>query len=162
MPDLKLQEGDPAPDFAARDQDDEPHRLADYRGRWVLLYFYPRDNTPGCTKEACRLRDEHDAFSELDAEVLGVSTDGVDSHARFAAKYELPFTLLADEDREIVEAYGAWGKKKFMGREFEGTHRVSFLVDPDGKVAKVYSKVKPAAHAAEVLADLRELTEEGS
>ncbi|MFQ5614252.1 MAG: thioredoxin-dependent thiol peroxidase, partial [Anaerolineae bacterium] len=151
----------PAPDFGLPDQSGQVHRLADYRGRWVLLYFYPRDDTPGCTKEACAIRDNYAGFEQLEAKVLGVSTDPVKSHARFANKYALPFTLLADEDKAVVENYGVWGQKKFMGREFMGTHRVSFLIDPEGVIAKVYDKVKPQAHAEEVLNDLQALSQEG-
>lgn len=154
---MSITTGQPAPDFTLPDQTGRTHSLAAYRGRWVLVYFYPKDDTPGCTKEACAIRDDFAAFGELDAVVLGVSTDSVESHAKFAAKYELPFPLLADVATDVVQAYGVWGPKKFMGREFLGTKRVSFLIDPQGRVAKVYAKVKPAEHAAEVLGDLREL-----
>lgn len=146
--------GTKAPAFTLADQHGERHRLSDYLGRWVLLYFYPKDDTPGCTTEACALRDETKAFGRHGAVVLGVSTDSVASHAKFVGKYDLPFTLLSDPDKQVVQKYGVWGPKKFMGRSYEGTHRVSFLIDPKGKIAKVYEKVKPAEHAAEVLRDL--------
>ncbi len=150
-------EGDRAPDFTLPDQDGTAQKLSSYRGKWVLLYFYPKDDTPGCTREACALRDEHAAFKRLGTAVLGVSPDPPRKHARFAAKHELPFTLLSDEERKVLRAYGVWGKKKFMGREFMGVHRRSFLIDPEGTIARYYEKVKPDAHAAEVLADRRRL-----
>ncbi|MGH7141349.1 MAG: thioredoxin-dependent thiol peroxidase [Minisyncoccia bacterium] len=148
--------GDTAPEFTLPDQDAKPHSLHDYRGRWVLLYFYPKDDTPGCTKEACMLRDNFPDFGALQAAVLGVSVDSVASHKKFAEKYSLPFTLLADENKVAVSAYGVWGKKKFAGREYEGVLRTSFLIDPEGKIAKIYEDVDPAVHAGEVLADLKQ------
>lgn len=154
---MPLTTGVKAPDFTLPDQSGKAHSLADYRGKWVLLYFYPKDDTPGCTKEACALRDQFPAFGKLDAVVFGVSADSVKSHARFADKYELPFTLLADETKEMIKAYDAWGPKKFMGREFLGTKRISYLIDPRGQIAKAYPKVKPAEHAEEVLGDLEKL-----
>ena len=146
-----------APDFTLPDQDGKPHALADYRGKWVLLYFYPKDDTPGCTIEACTIRDQFKDFTTIGAIVLGISTDSVASHKKFASAYELPFTLLADEQKEVVGKYGVFGEKKFMGRTYLGTSRVSFLIDPAGKIAKVYAKVKPEVHAAEVIADLKAL-----
>ena len=153
-----LIKGDTAPLFDLEDQNGARHKLSDHVGSWVLLYFYPKDDTPGCTKEACMIRDSWPKFKDLGIQVFGVSTDAVKSHAKFADKYELPFTLLADENKELVKAYDVWGPKKFMGKEFLGTKRVSFLIDPDGKIAKVYEKVKPAMHADEVLADVTELS----
>ena len=152
-----MKNGTLAPDFSLPDQNGKRHRLRDYRGEWVLLYFYPKDMTPGCTAEACAVRDEWPQFEKLDVRVFGVSTDSVKSHAKFAEAYDLPFTLLADTEKKAVEAYGVWGKKKFMGREYLGTKRMSFLIDPKGKVAKIYEKVKPREHAAEVLRDLAAL-----
>jgi peroxiredoxin Q/BCP len=154
---MPLAQGDKAPAFTAPDQDGALHRLSDEKGKWVLLYFYPKDDTPGCTAEACAIRDAWPKFKKLKATVFGVSIDPVKKHRKFVEKYELPFTLLADEDKKIVEAYGVWGKKKFMGREYMGIHRVSFLIDPNGKIAKIYPTVKPAVHAEEVLADLKAL-----
>ncbi len=149
--------GSKAPAFSLQDQSGTTHTLAGQKGKWVLLYFYPKDDTPGCTTEACTIRDFWGDFEKIDARVFGISTDPVKSHAKFADKFKLPFPILADEEKKMVEAYGVWGKKKFMGREYLGTNRVSFLIGPDGKVAKVYETVKPAAHAVEVLADLKEL-----
>lgn len=150
--------GSEAPGFTLQDQIGRTHSLAEYRGRWVLLYFYPKDNTPGCTIEACTIRDQFKDFKKINAVVLGVSTDNIASHKKFADTFELPFTLLADEHKEVVGKYGVFGEKKFMGRTYMGTQRTSFLIDPKGTIAKVYEKVKPAAHAAEVIADLKRLS----
>ncbi len=150
--------GEKAPEFTLLDQDGKEHSLKDYGGKWVLLYFYPKDDTPGCTIEACTIRDQFENFNSIDAVVFGVSTDSVKSHKKFATGYNLPFTLLADENKEVVGKYGVFGEKKFMGRTYMGTNRTSFLIDPDGKIAKVYEKVKPLKHAAEVIADLKELS----
>lgn len=151
-----LQKGDMAPDFALDSDDGNRVRLADLRGRRVVLYFYPKDDTSGCTKEACGFRDARPQFETQDAVVLGVSPDGVDSHERFRDKYDLNFPLLADSDHSVAEAYGAWGKKKLYGREYEGVLRSTFLIGPDGRIEKIYRKVKPAGHADEILADLEE------
>lgn len=151
---LKLKEGDPAPDFIAPSSGGGQVSLADYKGKPVIVYFYPRDDTPGCTKEACAFRDHFAEFTKRGAVVLGISTDPVKSHDKFAKKFKLPFPLLADEHRRIVEAYGVWGTKSFMGRKFEGTHRVTFLIGPDGRIKKIWPKVKPHEHAVEVLAAL--------
>ncbi len=153
-----LKVGDVAPDFSLPDQDNKKHSIADYKGKWILIYFYPKDDTPGCTKEACTLRDNYDAFKKLKAIVLGISVDSVNSHKKFIEKYKLPFTLLADEEKEVVNQYGAWGKKKFMGREYLGTNRMSFLINPAGVITKIYNKVKPEIHAEEVLQDIKMLT----
>lgn len=147
----------PAPDFTLPDQDGALHTLSHHRGAWVLLYFYPKDDTAGCTKEACAIRDEFPAFGKLKAKVFGISADSVESHKKFAEKYQLPFTLLADTEKKVVNAYGVWGKKKFMGKEYDGILRTSFLIDPEGNIAKVYEGVKPEVHAAEVLEDLEKL-----
>src|SRR5215471_2205044 len=151
---LKLKEGDKAPDFTATTNEGTKVALSDFKGKNVILYFYPRDNTPGCTKEACAFRDDFADFKKKGAVVLGVSTDSEKSHAKFVEKYHLPFTLLADEDKKIVQAYGVWGPKQFMGMKFTGTHRVTFLIGPDGRIKKIWPKVKPAVHAQEVLAAL--------
>lgn len=153
----KLQPGDPAPDVVLPDQDGNTRKLSELRGKWVLVYFYPRDDTPGCTIEACGLRDAAGEYSRAGITVLGISADSAKSHRKFADKFQLPFTLLADEEKSVIRAFGAWGKKQFMGREFDGILRQSFLVDPKGKIAKVYPKVKPEEHAGEVLADLAAL-----
>lgn len=151
---MKIAIGQKAPDFSLADQNGQTHRLGQYRGSWVLLYFYPKDDTPGCTTEACGLRDAFPDFGDLDTIILGVSTDSVASHKKFAAKYHLPFTILADEQKEVVKLYDVWAPKKFLGKEFLGTRRVSFLIDPDGLIAKIYDPVKPAAHTDEVKRDL--------
>jgi len=151
---LKLKEGDAAPAFAANTNGGGRVSLADYAGKPVILYFYPRDDTPGCTKEACAFRDHFAVFQQQGAVVLGVSPDPVKSHDKFVAKFELPFALLADEDKRIVQAYGVWGPKSFMGRKYLGVHRVTFLIGPDGVIKKIWPKVKPGEHATEVLAAL--------
>jgi peroxiredoxin Q/BCP len=153
-PELKLREGDDAPTFTALASGGGRVSLAELKGRNVILYFYPRDDTPGCTKEACAFRDHFAEFKKKGAAVLGVSTDTVKSHDKFVAKFKLPFTLLADEDNAIVQAYGVWGQKSFMGRKYLGTHRVTFLIGPDGKIKKIWPTVKPEEHAEEVLAAL--------
>ncbi len=155
---MSLYNGQKAPNFTLPDQTGVSHTLSDYTGKWVLLYFYPKDDTPGCTTEACTIRDNYGLFKKKGIVVLGISTDSVKSHAKFAEKFTLPFTLLADEDKQVVNLYGVWGKKKFMGREYMGTMRNSFLIDPSGKIAKIYEGVKPADHASEVLADVASLT----
>jgi thioredoxin-dependent peroxiredoxin len=149
--------GTKAPDFTLLDQDGKPHTLSSYQGHPVLIYFYPKDDTPGCTKQACAIRDAEPDFSDLNTIVLGISPDTVEKHKKFSEKYHLPFTLLADPEHTVLKAYGVWGKKKFMGREYEGVSRTSFLVAKDGTIAKVYENVKPEAHAAEVLLDLSAL-----
>lgn len=154
---MSLAIGQKAPAFRLPDQAGVLHALSDYAGSWVILYFYPKDDTPGCTKEACTFRDTLPKFKKMDAVVFGVSVDSVKKHAKFAEKYELPFTLLSDEAKEMVNAYGVWAKKKFMGREYMGTMRMSFLIDPKGKIAKIYETVKPELHPDEVLADLKAL-----
>jgi peroxiredoxin Q/BCP len=151
---LKLKKGDRAPDFTAATNDGGKASLSDFKGKNVIIYFYPKDDTPGCTKEACAFRDEFAAFKERGAVILGVSTDSAQSHDNFAEKYKLPFTLVSDEDKKIVQAYGVWGEKSFMGRKYQGTHRVTFLVGPDGKIKAIWPDVKPAEHAKEVLAAL--------
>jgi peroxiredoxin Q/BCP len=146
-----LKEGTFAPNFAAKDANGEAVRLKDLRGQGVVLYFYPRDDTPGCTKEACSFRDAFADFKKRGIKVLGVSVDSEASHKKFTAKYKLPFTLLADPDHAIADAYGVYGEKKFMGRTYMGVKRITFLLDEKGKIKKVFEKVKPEAHAQEVL-----------
>lgn len=144
-------------DFALTDQDGKKQSLGDYRGRWVVLYAYPRDDTPGCTTEACGFCDASAAFAKRGVVVLGVSKDGVASHKNFAEKYHLPFPLLSDPEHTLLEVLGAWGKKTFMGRSFMGTLRRTYIVSPEGKIVKDYPTVAPATHAAQVLADLDRL-----
>ena len=152
---MKLKINQKAPDLKLLDQDGKIHKLSDCKGKWVLVYFYPKDDTPGCTKEACSIRDNWPDFKKVKLTVLGISVDSVKSHDKFAAKYELPFTLLADEEKKVVKQYGVWAKKKFMGKEYMGTLRTSFLIDPAGKIAKIYEKVNPDGHAEEVLKDFK-------
>jgi len=154
---MTLNVGDPAPDFALPDAEGNVVKLQDLSGQWVVLYFYPRDNTPGCTKEACGFRDIYTDYQSSDVVVLGVSTDDAKSHTKFATKYELPFPLLVDEGGAIATSYGSYGLKKFMGKEYMGITRSTFLIDPEGKLAKIYRKVKPEPHAQEVLSDIAEL-----
>lgn len=152
---LKLKEGDAAPNFSAPTNGGGRVSLTDFKGQYLVLYFYPKDDTPGCTKEACGFRDAYQDFEKAGAVVLGVSTDSVKKHDKFVEKFQLPFPLLADEDKSIVESYGVWGKKKFMGREYLGTNRVTFLINPKGRIKKIWPAVKPDEHAAEVLAAIR-------
>jgi thioredoxin-dependent peroxiredoxin len=153
-PQLSLAPGSVAPDFSAPAQDGHRVSLTDFKGKHVVLYFYPRDDTPGCTKEACAFRDEFGQFRKKNVVVLGVSPDSVKSHEKFAQKHQLPFLLLADEDKAIVQAYGVWGEKSFMGRKYLGTYRVTFLIGPDGRVQQIWPEVKPQDHAREILAAL--------
>lgn len=161
--------GEVAPDFTLADQDGKNHTLSDYRGRWVLLYFYPKDNTPGCTKEACMIRDAFPRFEGVHARVFGISVDSVESHKKFADEFQLPFRILADAEKNVVALYDVWAKtssaaggspehaKRVLGEENRGkTQRTSFLIDPNGVIRKIYEAVKPEVHAEEVLADLAE------
>ena len=157
-----LTRGSVAPDFSLVDQQGNTVRLSDYRGRWVVLYFYPKDMTPGCTQEACSFRDVHADLVQEGAVVLGVSADDVQSHRKFADKYELPFPLLADTDHTVSEAYGVWRKKHMYGKEFWGVDRITYLIAPDGRVHQVFTKVKPAAHGDEVLTALRQAKQDES
>jgi peroxiredoxin Q/BCP len=144
----------PAPDFSLPDFEGKMHTLKDYAGKWVVFYFYPKDDTPGCTTEACSLRDARDTLAEMGAEIIGVSKDDANSHEKFKARYSLNFTLLTDKDRQAIEAYGAWGKKMF-GQE--GILRKTFIIDPKGQVVKVYGRVTPMGHGDQVIADLKTL-----
>ena len=147
-----LKEGDKAPDFTARDQDGREVKLGDFAGKRVVLYFYPKDDTPGCTKEACSFRDADDVFNSKGIKVLGVSTDDEKSHQKFISKFQLPFDLLADIDKKIVNDYGVWGEKSMYGKKYMGTNRKTFLIDGDGTIVKIFEKVDVANHADEVLA----------
>ncbi|MBW4699948.1 MAG: thioredoxin-dependent thiol peroxidase [Aphanocapsa lilacina HA4352-LM1] len=149
-----LNVGDPAPDFTAEQTSGERLSLADLRGKKVVLYFYPRDNTPGCTKEACALRDRYAQLQAAGVAVVGVSTDSVRSHQKFTEKFALPFALLADTEGAIARAYGAWGEKKFMGRTSVGILRHTVVIDEAGRIAHIYRKVKPEEHAEQILRDL--------
>lgn len=144
-----------APDFTLLDQDGQEHSLNEYVGKWVVLYFYPKDDTPGCTAEACSFRDNFAVLKRAKIVVLGVSVDPVKKHKKFAEKYALPFTLLADEEKQVVKQYGVWEKKKFMGHSYMGTVRTTFLIDPEGKIIKIYENVKPNAHAEQIIEDVK-------
>ncbi len=144
-----------APDFSAPDQLGKIHKLSGYKGSWVVLYFYPRDDTPGCTKEACSFRDSYRILQKMGVTILGVSKDSVKSHQKFAAKFNLNFPLLSDEDKQIIKSYNAWRNKKFMGREYEGTTRITYLINPQGKIKKIYEKVNPLVHVQEIINDLK-------
>jgi len=146
-----------APTFVLNDENGTPHALEDYRGEPLVLYFYPKDDTSGCTTEACNFRDDYSAYQEKNVTIVGVSADDEKSHTKFIEKYSLPFTLLADTEKEVVNLYGVWGKKKMYGREYDGIFRTTFLIDAEGKIAKVFENVKPADHSKEVLEALAAL-----
>lgn len=146
-----LKKGDKAPDFSGIDQDGKAHKLSDYKGKKVVLFFYPKANTPGCTNEACDLRDNYERFVSNNYELIGVSGDNQKAQAKFRDKYELPFPLLADENKDVIHAFGVWGPKKFMGREYEGIHRTTFIIDEEGIIEEVIEKVKTKEHAAQIL-----------
>jgi peroxiredoxin Q/BCP len=152
-----LQVNDTAPNFTLPDQDETEHTLADFTGTWKVIYFYPKDDTPGCTKEACAIRDIYNDFEKLGVKVFGVSKDTPAKHKKFAEKYELPFTLLSDPEAEMLTAYGAMQEKSMYGKSYLGIQRMSYLINPDNKVAKVYPKVSPTEHALELLSDVKEL-----
>ena len=154
---MPISAGSPAPEFNLLDDTNAPRSLADFRGKPVVLYFYPKDDTPGCTKEACNFRDDYSAYEKAGVVVLGVSPDSVESHVKFKKKFQLPFPLLADEGHKVCDAYGVWGPKKFMGKSYEGVLRTTFLVDAQGNIARVFENVRPAEHSAEVLGVLKSL-----
>ena len=143
--------GEQAPDFELLSDTDQPIKLSDFRGKHVVLYFYPKADTPGCTTEACNFRDDYSMYEEKGVVILGVSPDTVAKQSKFKTKHTLPFTLLADPENKVSETYGVWGLKKFMGREYMGVHRTTFLIDPEGKIVQVFENVKPATHSAEIL-----------
>jgi len=149
--------GTKAKEFSLPDENGKIHSLKDYLGKWVVLYFYPKDDTPGCTKEACSFRDSTKDITDLNAVVLGVSADSVASHKKFAEKYHLNFPILSDDSKDVIKTYDAWGIKKFMGREFEGVKRTTYLLNPKGEIAKVYENVNPIFHAAEIIKDIQSL-----
>lgn len=148
-----------APQFTLPDQNGTNHSLSDYTGKWVLVYFYPKDDTPGCTIEACSFRDKSEELRNHHIVVLGISKDTTSSHQKFVTKFNLNFPLLSDTSTKIIKAYGAWGEKKFMGRTFSGILRNSYLINPDGEIVKTYEKVKPAEHTAEVISDVEKLSD---
>ena len=146
-----LKEGAQAPIFKLQDSLGQSHTLADYEGQTIIVYFYPKDDTPGCTKEACSFRDDYASFRDAGVEIIGISPDTVASHLKFSNKYDLPFILLADPDHKVCEAYQVWGKKKSYGREYEGVFRTTFVIGPDGRIKRVFENVKPSEHSQEVL-----------
>lgn len=156
---MPLTIGDPAPDFCLPDPTGQSVSLSDFSGQWLVIFFYPRDNTPGCTTEACGFRDHYDRLQTLGAAIVGINTDNEQSHQKFINKYTLPFTLLSDSDATVSTRYESYGLKKFMGKEFMGIFRQTFIVNPQGTIAKIYRKVKPSLHGQEVLADLKNLQE---
>ena len=147
-----VKEGNKAPDFTAKDQNGNKIKLSDLKGQKVVLYFYPKDDTPGCTKEACSFRDANDVYAEKGIKVLGVSTDDEKSHQKFISKFDLPFDLLADTDKKIVEKYGVWGEKNMYGRKYMGIHRTTFVIDEEGTIKKIILRPKNKAHAEEIVA----------
>jgi len=151
---MPISSGIPAPDFELLDDTNTPRKLSHYRGRNVVLYFYPADDTPGCTKEACNFRDDYSAYEKADVVILGVSPDDVASHARFKKKFQLPFPLLADEGHKVCDLYGVWGPKESFGREYDGVIRTTFLIDENGNVVNVFENVRPSEHSTEVLSSL--------
>lgn len=153
-----LQINDRAPAFTLPDQNNKKHKLSDYQGQWVLLYFYPKDNTPGCTKEACAVRDNYFDFKKIKAVVLGVSADSAASHKKFETDHSLPFPLLSDSGRKVLEKYGVWQLKINFGKKYYGIKRMSFLINPQGKIVKIYKAVKPAEHAVQVLNDMNKIS----
>ncbi len=148
---MALEVGMLAPAFEGVDQHGKLVRLADLRGKKVVLYFYPKDDTPGCTKEACNLRDNHQALQNAGYVVIGVSADSIESHQKFAQKYQLPFSLIADPDKKIISAYEAWGQKKMYGKVYEGTLRITYVIDEEGKISRIIRQVKPDSHASQIL-----------
>ena len=152
---MALLAGAQAPDFTLADETGTPRSLSDYRGKPIVLYFYPKDDTPGCTKEACNFRDDYSAYETSGVTILGVSPDTPKSHMKFKEKFDLPFPLLADEDHQVCLAFEAWGPKKMMGRAYDGVLRTTYLIGPDGKIVKVFENVRPAEHSSEVLEALQ-------
>jgi thioredoxin-dependent peroxiredoxin len=152
---MPISSGIPAPDFELEDETGTSQRLSNYLGKVVVLYFYPKDDTPGCTTEACNFRDDYHRYETAGAVILGVSPDNVKSHGKFKSKFDLPFPLLADVDHRVCDLYGVWGLKKMMGREYEGVFRTTFLIGKDGIILQVFESVKPAEHSAQVLAEIK-------
>ena len=151
---MPIASGIPAPEFEMLDDTNVLRKLSDYRGKSIILYFYPKDDTPGCTKEACHFRDDYSAYEKAGVVILGVSPDDVESHIKFKQKFQLQFPLLADEGHRVCDQYGVWGPKKFMGKEYEGVLRTTFLIDSEGNINHVYENVRPAEHSEELLAEL--------
>lgn len=146
-----LKKGDKAPEFSGKDQDGTTHTLSDYKGKKLVVFFYPKANTPGCTAEACDLRDNYERFQAANYELLGVSADSAKAQGKFKDKFSFPFPLIADEDKEVINAFGVWGPKKFMGKEYDGIHRTTFIINEEGIIDDVITDVKTKAHAAQIL-----------
>ena len=155
---MTIQQGTPAPQFSLPDETGKIRNLSDFQGQTIVLYFYPKDDTPGCTTEACNFRDDYSAYEQAGVTILGISPDSPKSHTKFKEKFNLPFSLLADEEHEVCEQFGVWGQKKFMGREYEGILRNTYLISPSGEIVKTYEGVNPATHIGEVLKDLKQLS----
>lgn len=153
---MPIQAGIQAPDFVLPDENGDERKLSEYRGKPLVLYFYPKDDTPGCTTEACNFRDDYSQYEQAGVEILGVSPDSPEKHSKFKKKYQLPFTLLADEDHTVCELYEVWGKKRFRGREYMGVLRTTYLIDSKGEIVKVFENVKPSDHSSEVIEALAE------
>jgi len=154
---MPISANQPAPEFSLSDENGTIRSLAEFRGKPVVLYFYPKDDTPGCTKEACNFRDNYSEYEAAGVTILGISPDTAKSHTKFKDKFSLPFTLLADPDHKVADAYGVWGPKKFMGREYEGILRTTFVIGPEGNIVKVFENVKPDGHSKEVLTALQQI-----
>jgi thioredoxin-dependent peroxiredoxin len=154
---MPISAGIPAPDFTLKDETGEARSLADFQGKPLVLYFYPKDDTPGCTTQACTFRDDYSAYEQAEVNIVGVSPDSPKSHAKFKEKYGLPFPLLADEGHQVADQYGVWGPKKYMGKSYEGVHRTTFLIDAEGQIARVFENVKPAENSGEILEALKSL-----
>lgn len=152
---MPIQANIPAPEFSLPDETGVMRKLSDYRGKNLVLYFYPKDDTPGCTAEACNFRDDYSSYDQAGVVIVGVSPDSSASHVKFKQKYHIPFTLLSDEKHEVLDLYGAWGKKKLYGKEYFGVLRTTYLISPEGMILKVFENVKPADHSAEVLSALK-------
>lgn len=152
---MAIEAGILAPDFSLQDETGQIRNLSDFYGKPLILYFYPKDDTPGCTTEACNFRDDYSDYEKTGVTIIGVSPDSPKSHTKFKAKYQLPFSLLADEDHQVAEKYGVWGPKKYMGRSYDGIYRTTFLIDPTGKILRVFENVKPADHSKEILEVLK-------
>ncbi|MCS6956597.1 MAG: thioredoxin-dependent thiol peroxidase [Patescibacteria group bacterium] len=146
-------------DFSLPDKNNKIHKLSDYQGKWVILYFYPKDDTPGCTKEACGFRDFYQEIKKINGVVIGISADNPSSHKKFAQKHNLNFILLSDIEKKVIKQYQAWGKKKFLGKEFEEILRITYLINPQGEIVKKYEKVKPEIHAKEIIEDIKKFSQ---
>lgn len=152
---MPIQSGILAPDFVLQDENGQERKLVDYQGKPLILYFYPKDDTPGCTTEACNFRDDYSAYESAGVTILGISPDSPKSHKKFKEKYQLPFSLLADEGHQVAAQYGVWGPKKYMGKSYEGVYRTTFIIDSQGRIAHVFENVKPADHSQEILETLK-------